>query len=434
MKKIICLLLCAALLLPGCAVSDSAPSLQFYYRRTETAFGSEDGVVAPEPRELEESLESILEHYFQGPESRDLETPFPRNTRPVGHRMANSTLILTLSQEFAALTGVDLAIACACISRTFLQLDSVSQVRIQAENALLDGEQAIVMTEENLHLADDSLDRLLTTITVYYTDQDRRYLIGQDISVNLAEEDDVIDYLISQLAAAPKDSRLLSCLPTGTKLLSAQVDDGLCTLDLSGEFDSRGWTTSEAQRLTLMCLVNTLTQLEGVDRVEFSVEGDLLAQYRLLNISEPLVFDETVIGPVRTGVNEFDATLYVSNGSSLYLSPIPTRIRQTSGMTQAELVVGALLHFENRNGWSSTIPKDTQVNFVTVIEGVCQIDLSQEFLADPDSLQQPVRALIASVCALDEVRSARITVDGKNPDGDLAPYFGILYPEANWFL
>lgn len=439
MKRILPFLLLLSLLLSVTACS--AEKLQdpgtFYYRRTDTAFEGTDGVIVPEERELQGirgDLEALLQTYFAGPTEEGLESPFPRDTRLLNWNMTGTTLNLNLSDSFAQLSGVDLTIACACICKTFTGLTEADTILIQADGALLGGNSYIKISADMLSLADDSIDKLLTDLTLYYPDADRRYLIGHSVSINLAAQDDLISYLVEQLMEPPSGLGLVSPLPTDTKLLSATVTDGLCALDFSTEFESNGFSQTYAQRTTLLSLVNTLTQLENIDRVEFYLSGSLMARYRQLNISTALVYDESVIGPVRTGVNEFDATLYLSNGSELYLASVPTRIRTTAGISQAELIVEQLISYQNENGFYSTIPEGTVLNRLSIENGLCSIDLSADFLKEPSHLMLSVRSIIASVCALEDITTAQITIDGEIPAGEYTEYFLPQSPSSNWYL
>ena len=439
MKKQIALLLCAALLLTltGCGASPSGGTGKFYYRRTVTEFGGTEGIIASEDRSIPappHDPDALLTAYFSGPEEDSLTAPFPRDSAVVSWDMVEDTITLTMNDSFGALTGVELSIACACICKTLTGLLPVTQVRLQLKDGTLDGEKSILLSEDDILLYDNGLDQSRAEFTVYYTDKQRRYLIAEEVSVNLATEDDVISFLVEVLMTPPENSGLYSALPRRTKLLDYTIDDGICTINFSSEFERNSWTGCEAQRLTLLSVVNTLTLLEEIHQVEFASEGNLLVSYKMLTISEPFVFDENVIGPVRTGMNEFDATLYLSNGSEEHLAAVPTRLRQSSGISQAELVINALLNYEPANSLFCTIPAGTVVNSVTVRNGTCLVDLSDAFLSNETHLVRSVRSIVASVCSLDGINSAQITVDGQTPDGDYAHLFGVLSPQSFWFL
>ena len=437
MKKCLIFLLTAALLLAlsSCGAGQAKDPGNFYYRRTEPEYLGSEGIIASEIRDLSDlrgDLGKLLEAYLLGPQSDHLQSPFPRDTRLIEWKHENDVLKITLSEEFAQLSGIELTVACGCIARTFLELTDVSAVQLQVQDALLNSNPFITMARDTLSLSDDGIEKLRTDLTLYYTDEDRRYLIGHTISVNLAALDNVETYLVEQLKTAPSGMGLVSPLPSGTKLLSCSISNGVCVLNFSGEFESNGYSESYAQRTTLLSLVNTLTQLDHIDRVELQLEGTLMVRYRQFNISKALIFDESAIGPVRTGVNEFDSTLYLCNGSSAYLSAVPARIQYTTGISQAELVVNNLLTYQNPNGFYTPIPSATKLNSVKTVDGLCTVDLSQEFLSSEDLILS-ARAVCASVCDLEGIDSVQILIDGTVP-ADVPTYlFEPMTPDPNWF-
>lgn len=438
MRKTVSLLIILSMLicLPACGKNKLKDPGNFYYRRTDTVYVDDNSVIAPEQRELagmREDIGSVLESYLRGPVSSELESPFPRDVAVVQWSMIGTCLHIEMNESFSQLTGIDLTIACACITRTILELTGAESVQIRAKGAMLDGAKYIRMTNNSISFADNSMDKLKTDITLYYTDENNRYLIGHNISVNLASHDDTIAYLIDQLMHAPDENGLVSPIPDGTILLGSRVENGTCALDLSADFEKNAFAQSYAQRITLLSLVNTLTQLDGIESVEFFIEGQPMVRYRQLNVAPTMVYDENAIGPVRTGINEFDATLYLSNSSDL-LTAVPIRIRQSSGITQAEMVVKRLIAYQSKNGFSTTIPADTLVNHVYVEDGHCIIDLSSEFLEDHDQIELSVRSIVTSVCALDGISSAQIIINGQCPDGDHADLFLPMTPNTDWYL
>ena len=437
MKRILALLLCAILLLTGCTGSHPTVSGTFYYRRSTTEFGGTDGIIASENRSITNPLsdpEALLNAYFAGPEDDNLIAPFPRDSAVVNWEITDDTLMLTMNESFGALTGVELSIACACICRTFTGLLPVSRIHLKLSDGMLGGKPELQFSQDSFSLYDNGLDQSREEFTVYYTDSQRRYLIAEEVTVNLATEDDVIAFLAESLMSPPEGSGLNSALPRQTKLLSYEIDNGICTVNFSAEFELNSLTGCEAQRLTLLSVVNTLTQLEEISQVEFAVGGNLLVSYGNMNITEPFVFDENVIGPVRTGMNEFDVTLYLSNGTEHSLFPVPTRVRQTSGITQAELVVQAILDYEQKNSLYTLIPEGTVLNSVTAHRDICYVDLSREFLGEKHQTYYTARSIAASVCSLTGFNSVQITVDGQILDGeDYDTVFGLLTPQPHWF-
>lgn len=439
MKRALTFLLCLALALTawGCTDREQASPDLFYYPRAETAFRGSDGVLAPEERDLKDigtDLGAVLELYCAGPISPELDDPLPPGAVVEEYSLENGVLTLRFSPELAQLSGVELTVAVGCLARTFLERTGAQTLVLTAGGALLNGDTALHLTLEDLGLRDTSPDRLHKNLTVYYAAADRRYLIGQEVTLHLSSPEELPRQLLELLLTPPAGSGLRSALPENTRILSASVDDGLCTVELSTEFDSRRFYALPAQRLSLMSVVNTLTALEEIDRVEFVIDGNLLIRYGTLSITEPLVRDERCIGPVRTGLGEQDGTVYLVHGDEGRLFPVPVRLRRSASVSRAELVMQQLLQDPGVNGLRTCISPGTRLNSVSVSDGVCRVDLSPELLAEPEQLSAACRVIAASLCQLEEVEEVCILVDGAVPAGFDSAWFGPLCPNEDWFL
>ena len=435
MKRLICLMLC--LCLCGCARTEPRDPGTFYYPRSETGYNGSEGVFASEIRDLSGlrgDPGALLELYCSGPVTDGLVNPLPAGTFLRSWSVEDSVLSLDFDPALGQVSGIDLTIAAGCLARTFLPLTGANTLVLTAGGALLDNQTALRLSSQDLSLRDDSLDRLLQELTVYYTNADRRYLIGQEVRVDPAAQESVPFQLLELLLSPTDSDDLRSALPAGTRILSVTVEDGLCTVELNPAFENRRFYSQTGQQLSLMCMVNTLTALPQIDRVEFMVSGNLLIRYGALSIPEPLVRDERCIGPVRTGLGEQDATVYLANGSEGQLLTVAARLPQAGTMSSAERILRYLLTDPGSNGISSCISPGTTLNSVTVTDSVCTVDLSPEYLNDPEKLAVSGRVIAASLCALDGIKEVTILVDGIVPEGFDSDLFGPLCPNSDWFL
>lgn len=420
----------------GCQSGELQTPDTFYYCRTEPIFSGTNGVIAPEQRDLADldgDLDAILALYLQGPISQDLEDPLPDGCPAPAWELTEDTLSLHFSPELAQLSGMDLTLAASCLARTFLELTGAGTLILTAEGKLLNGETALILTREQLMLRDDSLDQLRGEHTVYYTGADRRYLIGHSINLDLSNREELPSLLLEQMLTAPEGTELRSLIPAGTKLRSVTVADKLCTVDLSREFENRRFYSNTAQLLSLMGIVNTLCNLSEIDRVAFQVEGDPLVHYGALTLSDALVPDERCIGPVRTGLGEWDATIFLAHGRQAGLYPMPTRLRQSAAVSTPALMMRALLEDSGLNGLDTRIPAGTTLNSIHVEEQLCYVDLSEHFAQTSDPTWA-VRVIVASLCTLEDISAVRISVNGAVPEGFDPQLFGVLTPKDAWFL
>lgn len=160
MKRILTLLLCTALLLCGCGTGQPKydEPVTFYYQRTEYIFGQTDSVIAAETLEgaqINANLSSLLEAYLQGPTSEQLQNPFPADTRIEKVTRQGTVLQLKMNDKFSQLSGMELTIACACLSKTVLSLTDCTAVQIILVGELPDTQRIITMDNQSLLLMDD---------------------------------------------------------------------------------------------------------------------------------------------------------------------------------------------------------------------------------------------------------------------------------------
>ncbi len=157
MKRMFSLLL-LVLLLAGCSKTPAMESPKtFYYCRRDIQFHSEEGVLVGEVRETaacEQSLLPLLDLYLSGPELEDLYCPIPENAKVLDAVLEDGNLVITMSPQFAGLTGIELSLACHCLGLTAIELQPAQAVTIRCDDHRLDGAAAITIKEADLLLVD----------------------------------------------------------------------------------------------------------------------------------------------------------------------------------------------------------------------------------------------------------------------------------------
>lgn len=149
------------LLLAGCAAPQPVQDtlVNFYYLQNNIDYDAAGTVMAAEVRDTGDQnsdLQSILKLYLQGPGLETLRSPLPKSVTLVDITRTADYLQIEFSSRLSYLTGIELTLACACVARTCLELTDVQEVRICAQDALLDGAKYISITADSLLLTDDS--------------------------------------------------------------------------------------------------------------------------------------------------------------------------------------------------------------------------------------------------------------------------------------
>ena len=414
------LLLAAALLLgllSGCASSVSPWAMLLYYRAAEVGYG-ENGLIDTEAAGVRGvwSPETLAERYFEGPETESLVSPFPKGAALVRAQLENGVLHMTLSREFGNLTGADLSLALSCITLTFSQLTGVEAVELSAERSLIGGQSSVKIRPDQILRVDNSEEIAENTLNIYYADSQNRYLIASEVKTKLSTVPEQAALALSMLGKHPSNDGLQATLPENTELLDLSIEDGVCIVDFSGDFYRNRPENDAAERMTVLSIVNTLTEFPGIESVQFFVEGETLKTYSHMDLSLQYVRDETAIGPVRAGLNEVDASLYVIRRSDGKLMEIPTRIKSAANENETDAVLSALLHYGEKNGYLSPLPPGTRIRSVTEQGNRCYVDLSKSFAAGLITETEEilaVQSIVSSLTSLEHIRYVTLTIEGQ---------------------
>ena len=407
-------------LLSGCYRANQeteGQGVELFYRSAEDSYTSPTGVLASERRVLTpkaRTLEEFLSLYLQGPQSESLVSPFPKELHVISAREEGDGVRVILDDSFAALGTAGMSVAAACLARTLYAYRGFETVTLQAQTARLGGQKELVIRPEQLVLNDDSGNQPSTTVRLYFADGQNRYLVAEE-RTQTAEHSSLPEAVLQGLIAGPQGSGLQPTIPEGTILLGASVSDGVCVVNFSAEFLSNRPDNELAERMTVFSVVDSLTELEDVSSVEILVEGNEVDRYCYLSLAQELTRDDTLIGPVRAGLGEFDSTIYVCLAGDNRLAAAPMRLQEQANESRAETVLRALIDFAPRNGYYSPLGADTIVRSISESGGVCTVDFNAELLDSCEDDEQRallLRSIIATLTSVDTVRIVVVSAGG----------------------
>lgn len=156
MKRLVIFLLITASLLCLCSCGSKTVEViepvNFYYRTVPTEYGADASIIAAEVREAHgytNNYRYLIEQYLNGPKTYDCISPFPAGTTMEEFSMSGSKAQIMLSTHMSLLSGSELMLACACLTRTVCELTGVKAVQISSEGGMLNNEASITLTTDS---------------------------------------------------------------------------------------------------------------------------------------------------------------------------------------------------------------------------------------------------------------------------------------------
>ena len=130
-------------------------------------------------------------------------------------------------------------------------------------------------------------------LALYFSDDQAEKLVRETRTIPAT--DTVASAAVRELIAGPKKGGEPT-IPSGTRLLSVTIEEGVASVNFSKELVDNHPGGSAGEKLTVYSVVNTLTEFNTIQEVRFLVEGavvDTIAGH--MDLSEPVGRDESLL-------------------------------------------------------------------------------------------------------------------------------------------
>ena len=180
-------------------------------------------------------------------------------------------------------------------------MEMVDTVELTVEGRPLrnqQGEKIGVMNRENVRIDGDvpAETTEYAILKLYFTNADGTDFQIEDrvveVNANQAREKTILE----QLIAGPLEKGYYPTVPADTKIRDVTTTkDGICYVNLSQDFLTKTATVNINDVVTVYSIVNSLCELEEVDKVQFLMEGEKIEDYKgVLDFSTPFTAVESL--------------------------------------------------------------------------------------------------------------------------------------------
>ena len=235
---------------------------------------------------------------------------------------------------------------------------------------------------------------------VYYLNADENALIQQE-------------YPVMDIQGAIDKLTAHAVLANETKPEKYVLKGTCLEIYFSGDYLSKNKGT---EVLTRAAIVQTMTQIEGVEFVSFYVDGHALVDNDGIVIG--MMRAEDFVSNTGSSIDSYQTTdlkLYFADKDGKHLKESKkTSVRYNANTSIERLVVEQLMKGTSASGSQSTIPKSTMLLGVSVKEGTCYVNLDSKFSTDSYDLNPEVAiySIVNSLIANGNVTQVQILIDG----------------------
>lgn len=290
-RKALSMFLCGVLLivsclLNGCAASDSSQETQalqeneyYVYYRTGDAYTLSAKVCRVESSERQELIRGLYEK-LQEPADSSLASAVPKDLLLASIYIDGTNLLLNFSANYTAMRSTEEILCRTAIVKTMLQIDGIDGVSFNVADQQLvsnSGRTIGVMTADSF---EDSINQSLkeTELTLYFADETGMALKAEQREIVYSSGQALERLVVEALIDGPASENCYPVLESNLQLTGISVSDSICYVYFDVDFLQN--TLEVADYIPIFAIVNSLSELPNISRVQFVIGGSQDVTFR----------------------------------------------------------------------------------------------------------------------------------------------------------
>ena len=257
---------------------------------------------------------------------------------------------------------------------------------------------------------------------IYNINSDQDGLTYKKHKTQTKQQDALIEELLKRMSADPDSFSYKKAINDNIIIKERSITDGCLKINFDSAYQNQDSITEALMRAAI---VKTLSQVEGVEYVEFYVNGVPLTDASDNAYGQMKAEDFIDSQDVNTSHMTAVLNLYFSNVDGTKLVECTEKKWYDGSITIEQLIILRLIEgpdeLEQKQGMKAIMPADTVLNNVTTKEGVCYVDFNKGFLTQMDDVKAEVTlyAVVNSLVEISSINKVQIMIDGKIVDSSL---------------
>ncbi|MBR3811175.1 MAG: GerMN domain-containing protein [Agathobacter sp.] len=247
---------------------------------------------------------------------------------------------------------------------------------------------------------------------VYYMNLDMTTLVSEEYDSKATESEALIEELLEKLQSAPDSSKLRQTIPTNVKVNSFILNGAYLYIDFSEEYKA---LKPEEELLVRAAIVKTMVQIEGCSLVAFTIDSEPLHTHNGTLVGS-MSADSFVENPGKqiNSSMETTLTLYFASKDGTELIGERRNVHYNTNISMEKLVMEQLIEGPKRSNSLSTVPSNTNLITVSVVDGVCYVNVSDTIAVQNAEVNEEIvlYSIVNSLTEIPGVTKVQIAING----------------------
>ena len=249
---------------------------------------------------------------------------------------------------------------------------------------------------------------------IWYINQDETCLKYENKELQSKNEEGLLREMMEVMRETPTDDELKPVIPEDVTLLDFDFEHNQLYLDFSPEYKKM---PKVYEVLCRAAIVRTMGQIDGVEYVDFQVNGEPLTDLEGKEIG--LMNEDQFIENAGEEINAYktaDLTLYFANKAGDKLVGQRVAMEYNSNISLEKLIVEQLIAGPPFEGAYPTIPSETKLLNISIKDNICYVNLDEGFLGTGYNVIEsiPVYSIVNSLIENTDAQKVQISINGES--------------------
>ncbi len=238
--------------------------------------------------DVSECVGELLQRLIDGPSGGRNRSVIPDEITSVTYVIGSQTVGVNFNSAYNDIPQERKILCEAAIVRTLCQLDDVYAVSFSVENVPLCDSQNIpigLLTPDSFVENDGSMINAYerAELHLFFADESGQKLVEKVETVTYNSNISMDRLVVDNIIQGPKSTDAFATINPATVVNSVTTRDGVCYVNLSPDFLNK--ITNVSDRVMIYSIVNSLTRLDNINKVQILIDGDMNARLGEIRLS-----------------------------------------------------------------------------------------------------------------------------------------------------
>ena len=234
---------------------------------------------------------AMIEALIDGPKSKNLRSVLNKKSKLLSVDISNPQYIIAdFNEDFISGDEARDVMAVYAVAKTLCTIEGVEKVKVTINGAGIttaNGTPIEFLGDADINLSTDTNTDETMSVVLYFNEKGTDYLKGEDRTIKVTDQMPLAYYVINELIKGTQSEELSNILSSDTQLINVYIMNNICYVNLDMGFVTKNSASQKKQELAVYSIVDSLTELDNIARVQFLLDGKKVERFGELDFSKP---------------------------------------------------------------------------------------------------------------------------------------------------